>query len=196
MPRTLTAGMQTAVAAVSSSIVHLVELQFSAGTVRFTTAAANISWNSQTWTAVGGNLSFTAVQETTDEQAQGVEFTLSGVDQSLISIVLGQHSRGRRMLLWRAHIDANGAIIADPVKLFDGLMNEGFDIVETGDRNAPTCEIKTRFVSRIALFRQARGFKTQLESHQAFHPTDTFLQWVATLPSRKIYWGVPTPAGA
>ena len=196
MPRSLTAGMQTAVAAANSTIVHLVELQFSGGTIRFAMTAANISWNSQTWTAVGGNLSFDAVQETADERGQGVAFTFSGVDLALIAVILGENHRGRRMSLWRAHVDNSGAIIADPVKLFDGLMNEGFEIEETSSREPGTCTIKTRFVSRLAIFKQSRGFRTQLESHQAVHPGDTFFQHVAAVSGRKIYWGIPTPSGA
>lgn len=55
-PRALTAGNQTAIASESAEFVHLLELEFSSGTVRLTTGAQDLLWNSVTWEAVGGLL--------------------------------------------------------------------------------------------------------------------------------------------
>ena len=102
MARTLTAAMQTALAAEEGyADVWLLELTSSASTLRFTSASEDQSWNSQTWTAVGGAMQFDDPGEIEDLRGQAYKITLGGVDQTVIQSLLANNYRGRASTLYR-----------------------------------------------------------------------------------------------
>lgn len=202
MPRTLTAGMETAIAAERSSIVHLVEINTSGGTTRFTTAPQDISWDSQTWTAVGGALTVGEAAEAADKDAAGMPLQLSGVDTAVISIILGNHLRGREIRVWRAHLDeSTGVVVADPLEIFRGYQNEAYEIEETRSEGLEggTCRVRTRVTSRLTRLRDARPVRTNTVSHDAMLARaglavgDTFFVNTPQIVNVPIYWGTTAP---
>lgn len=104
MTRNLTAPMQTAAQLQAGELVYLFELAFSGGTLRYTTAGHDLSWNGQTWTAIGGHLSFDGVQEQRDLRGQSVPITLDGVNQAVISALLGGNYIGRLAKIYVGHV--------------------------------------------------------------------------------------------
>lgn len=195
MTRTLTTAVATAASGAVAELCHLVSMAFDGGTAYMTTAAVDIAWNSQTWSAVGGALSFEAVQETGDLSAQGVKLRLDGISTATIASLIGDDYIGREANLYLAHIDTDGSIIADPILLFRGYMNESWVIRENVD--AQSCVVETRFVSPLVKFEQMRGIRANLISHQS-HPTrngndytaDTFMRHIATIRETDIGWGI------
>lgn len=195
MARDLTGGMSSAIAAQEAALVHFISLAFSGGKVYLTTGPHDIVWDSQTWQGVGGALFFEAITESGDEKASGVPLHLSGCDQAILAVILGQSYRGRKVEIYLAHIDTDGAIVADPELIFDGYMNAGFRIVESrDDRGAGTVDISSRIVGRLAELALVRTILMNLGSHQVHQSTDTFFQHVAQLPNRPIYWGTKGPS--
>src|SRR3990167_4516558 len=185
MGRTITAGMQTAIAGESSAIAHFIELQFSGGTIRLVTAPHDISWNSLTWVGIGGALSFDSVSESGDINAAGLIMSLSGVDQTILAALLGQFYIGRTVQIWLAHFDTAGAIVADPLLLFNGKMNGGFEIEEARNQDRPgTVTITSKLSDRISDLAIRKGLQMSLDSHQKLFATDTFFRFVADLSSR------------
>lgn len=200
MPRALVAAMLTDIADVTGTEkTEFIELNFSGGVFRLATAGIDISWNGFAWQAVGGRLSVDGFSETADPDASGNRLILSGVDQSIIAAILGQNYRGRIARIWYAHLDpVTGAVVANPVLMFDGYMNDGFKIDESrGDFGGGTVDVSTKLVARINDLAKVRGIRTNLHSHQVAPvtgaSTDTFFQTVPTIPGRKIYWGTKTP---
>lgn len=104
MSRVIGAELLRAMQREQGDVVYLIELQFSGGTIRVCTGAHDLSWNSQTWQAVGGAIRLGAAQESTDADAQGVELELSGVDQAILAILLAQQHRGRLGIIYEAHL--------------------------------------------------------------------------------------------
>lgn len=173
---------------------YLLEFNFSGGAVRYTTGPVDILWNTYIWIATGGLLAFGNVEETSDDRAQGVEMTLSGVTTAIIATLLDENTRGRYAQIWRANLDAaTGLLTGDPISYGRYLMNQAFSIEEDSQEDLSTIIVKTRIVSRLAMFRQTRGIRTNLTSHQRIAPGDTFFQNVAALVGQRIYWGVPSP---
>ena len=84
-------------AAVSAQVVRpalLYEGEFPAGTLRMWTGMGTISWDGQTWVGGGQMLSFSAIGESSDTRALGMEISLSGAVTSLISVAIGQAQQG------------------------------------------------------------------------------------------------------
>lgn len=196
MTRTLTTAVATAASGQVAHICHLLSMAFSGGTSYMTTAARDIAWNSQTWSAVGGALSFEAVQETSDLSGQGVKVRLDGVTTATIAALLAENYIGREANLYLAHLGSDGAVIADPVLLFRGYMNETWVIKERRDPAGGGCDIETRFVSPLVKLNQVRGVKSNLTSHQS-HPdrnghdysADTFMRHISIIRETDIGWG-------
>lgn len=191
--RTISVANALQAAAENATAIHFIELQFSGGTLRLTDAPLSITWNAQTWLGTGFALSVGPMEETTDDRAQAIPVKLSGVDQSIIAILLSQFTRGRVVNVWRGWFGANGALVDTPILLFTGFMNEQWAIEETEPQpgSPGTCQITTRITSRFAAMEQRRGIQCNLMMHQAVYSGDLFFQYVTSLQNAKIQWPGP-----
>jgi hypothetical protein len=180
--------MVTAAQAETGTFCWLMEFAFSGGTDYYATAAQDVLWSGNTYTALGGNLTFEGVEETFDLQGQGVRLTLDGVDQTIITAILGENFIGRTATIYLAHFAADGTIVADPEEVYHGLLNSVFTVKETGQ----TCSISTFLVSDLTKFNEVRGIRANLASHQAVYSGDTFFRHNTGIKGRKVWWG-PRP---
>lgn len=203
MPRTMTSAMQTAVAAERGDVVHLLELDSSTGVLRLSTASQDVAWNGFTWVGSGGVLAIGAVQEVGTADLPGVDLTLSGVDQTIISDLLSSHVRGRSVAIWRAHIDDNGQVVADPLPLFTGYLNEDWTVEEQRDeagKGLGTVTLTTLAASRGAILQQNRTLACSNDSLNAMLARagiatgDTFFRTVPGIAYQSLVWGHPWPA--
>lgn len=190
MSRSLAAGVATAIAAATAEYVHLIEMAFSGGYQRLSTGSANLLWRGLTWTGIGGPLTFNAVQESTDLSAGTIELTLSGVDDTILGVLLSQFYVGRSAKVWRAHLDSSaGTVIADPVLLFSGFMNGGYTVRDVRPiEGHGTCTITMRCTDQLARLEERRGFQTNETSHQAIYSGDRFFQHVNVLAHKPFTW--------
>ena len=188
--RDLTGDMQTAVAAQTGTTVHLISLEFSGGTIFLATLPHDVDWDGETWVGIGGVLGFAPIAEAPDLRASGVPMKMSGVDQTIIAALLSENFRGRSAEIYRAKFAADGTIVADPINIFTGRLNSGFEIRDSvePDARAGSVEITTLCVSDLAVLAYARGIRTNMASHQAVEPDDTFFQHVNGIPE-EIVWG-------
>jgi hypothetical protein len=188
MTRTMTAAALTALEDGTAEVFHLLSLAFDAGTIRFTTGPHNVVWSGQTWSAAGGAMTFEAIPETPDLTGQRLKIILDGVALTAITALLAQAYIGRLGTLYRGYITSHGQIVADPFVLFLGYMNSPWEITE--DWDGRWCKVETELVSPLAVLDQVRGIIADPNSHQAFHPGDTFFSHIATKPSGDFGWGV------
>lgn len=166
-----------------------------AAPVRITTEAHDVTWDSKTWSAVGGMLYFRAVNESADIKQSGMEFTLSGVDPTMLSLFLSKAYCARTAKTWMGYIETNGTITCDTDKdlLFKGRMLGDFDIRETrneGRGTSPgTIEINGRLESRLTITDTASGLQTNVDSHQQYYDGVKFFDQIPKLINKPIKWG-------
>lgn len=198
MTRTLASGLQAEIDAQSAHYAHLFQIESSGGTTRFATTAQNISWDSQTWVAIGGMLVFSSAEETPDPSGQGVELTLSGVDQTFIAILLNNNFRGREVRIWLAHFTESLQITADPLEIFRGRQLSDYRITETRPASPDqpgTVEIRTRVQSHLAILRSSQAVLCTEHSHNdmlkraGLSTGDTFMRNLIAIAGRPIKWG-------
>lgn len=204
MTRTLTSGMQTAIDAEVSTVVRLVELEYSGGTLRFSTASQELAWDSQTWEALGGAVRVQGTEETPELADGGVSVVLSGVDGALISTLFANSFRGHVVRVWRAHID-DGEIVADPIVEFVGYQNDPYRITDNSKASEGgngKVEIKTRWVSRLARLAARNAVRTNLHSHREMlrragltgtNLDDSMMRFVPAIQGKRIRWGSEAP---
>ncbi len=191
MTRTMAAGMVTAAKAETGEYCYLLSFAFSGGTLYLTTASTDIDWSGNTYQAIGG-LTFEAVRETRELTDQSLRVTLDGVDQTVITKVLQQNYIGQTATLHIAHF-SSGAIIADPVPLWSGYMNDSWQIRGSRGSGGGTSRITTSIVSPFVIFRQTRGIRANVPSHSSIYSGDLFWRHLLSIQGRPIYWGQEAP---
>lgn len=187
--------MQTAVAADEGEVVWLLYFAFSGGDTYVCTASQDIDWNGETWEGIGGAIQATdALQETAELDAQGLPLQLSGVDQAIIQKALTELHAGRTCEVYLAHIDTDGTIIADPILVFKGLMNEGWSIDVNRDRESGgESKISTRIVSALARMQKQTGIQFNNVSYMRLTGSYVaFFDNVPRLATQKVTWGPRT----
>lgn len=160
--------------------------------IYITTAPTNISWNSITWTGIGGLLIFDAITETADLKGNNTNFKLSGVDPTILSLLLSKAYIGRDVIVWSGHVNSDGTILCDSSKdiIMINQMIGGFDIDhEVSDDNSETITITASFEDNSVASDQVIGIQTNPSSHQRFYPNDQFFAEIPKLMGKQIKFG-------
>ncbi len=170
MTRSLTTAVKNHLATNEIKPVHLITIGF--GTPQNITdcvhdLTSSVSGSSVTYSSSKFLVSYPEVSEETDIGKSSISIALSGADQTYISLALAENIVNDSVTIYRAFLDANNAIIADPFLLYKGSV-ETYTINETEDSSALTLNI----VSHWADFEKRSGRKTNSTSQQRFFSGD------------------------
>jgi len=187
MTRALTAGVQTAATSEVARPFLAVELDFSSGFTRANSTDRLLSFDTgsgvQNFLGTGNLGRVGPAQEGTELQPYSLTLALSGVNPAHLSIALGEHYQGRAAKIWLGFLDANHAVIADPVLLFHGRMDDMPIIL------GETAEVAVNVESRLADWERPRISRyTDAEQQQLF-PGDRGLEFVSATVEKELVWG-------
>lgn len=185
MARSLTTAFKNHIAGASVTPILLFYADFPSGAVRAWTGYGNLVWGGDTYTGVGDLGGVDRVEESTDQSAKGIVFTLAGIPSALITIALADAYQGRTCSLWLGAMDSAGAVIADPYLFFSGRM----DVMEIED-SGETARIRLTGENRLIDLNRPRARRYTHEDQQIDYAGDLGLEYVAGLQDKKIYWGV------
>jgi hypothetical protein len=182
--RSLTTAIRAEVAKGNIQFALFVEMIFDGGTVRLWTGYGNFTLNSHVFTGAGHLGKISAVEETVgDVRANGVAFTLSGIDVPTIALCLTEHFQGRPATVWLAFFNSDWVIIPDAVQIFKGRMD--YPIIEKGGE---TASITVYVESRLIDLERPRVRRYTAEDQQQLHPGDTGLRFIAGLQEKTVRW--------
>lgn len=184
MARDVTASVLAEFGKTEVAPVLLAEIEFSGGFTRVWNGIGDLVFGGETYTGIGDLGKVTPVGETTEVRAEGLTFELSGIPSSLISLALGQAQRNKSAVLWLGFMDANGALIADPFKIFSGRVDAA-EIEEGGE----TATIRIAAESILADLQRSRERRYTHEDQKIDFPNDKGLEFVASLQDKQIIWG-------
>lgn len=196
MARTL----NSPVAGARAEFVYLYEINHSAGVVRLTNSSSDVVALTFTWTAVGGSLLQGATPDLPDRRGQGVELTLYGVDQTIISIIQNNQFRGRLIKIYMVHFDPDTGVIDTPDLIFRGRQNGDYEITEDRSSDSTTSgglvTVKTRISADLSAINIKQSCRTNVHSHEEFlrrsgvvSPDDKFFERVSTIMNKGVPWG-------
>ena len=187
MARNITAGFQSAILASDVVLAMFVSAEFDEGTLNMWSGYGDITWNSLDFTGVGDFGGISEIEETQNVQANGVVFTLSGIDSSLISSALTYDYSGRPIKFWLAPLNVTtGAVIADPYMSFAGRMD-----TMTINEGQQTATISLTAESNLVDMMRANAGRYTNEDQQQRYAGDLGLEYVVSLQGREDSWGVP-----
>lgn len=186
MTRSLTTAIKNELATNDIRPVHLITIGF--GTpVNLTDCSFNltssVSGSSVTYSASDFIMGVSNHTEETDITKSSVSISLSGADQTFISVVLNENVINDSVTIFRGLLADDNTLIADPFLLYKGNI-ESFEIQE-GEKDST---VALSIVSHWADFEKKNGRKTNNTSQQRFFNTDVGMDF-SSQTVQDIKWG-------
>lgn len=186
MARGLSSSVKTELATGVIDPVLLVEIEF--GTPVYLTNApfditSSVSGSSRTYLTNGHLKNISGVNETNKPTKNSLQLTLSGVDQTYVSIALSENIINQEVYIYRGFLDTNNALISDPFLLFFGTIDE-YRISDNTER----ANLVLNLTSHWGNFQKTSGRVTTDNSQQRFFSGDKGMEFAA-LSVRDIKWG-------
>ncbi len=186
MARGLSSSVKTELATGVIDPVLLIEIGFSTP-IYLTNASfditSSISGTSRTYVSNGHLRSITGVNETNRPTKNTLSISLSGVDQTYISVALNENIINDNVFVYRGYLDSNNALISDPFLLFYGTIDE-YKISD----NTTTANLILSITSHWGNFCKTAGRTTTANSQKRFFSSDKGMEFAA-LTVRDIKWG-------
>ena len=189
MSRTLSTAMQAVATAELVRPIYLVDLEFASGSIYLWSGLGDLSFHSNTYIGAGDLLSIGSVQESTELTATGVQITLGGIKQSLLTLARDEPYQGRPLTIRLGAFDENGDLIASPVIVFSGFM----DVMTISD-SGETSTISLSAENKLIVFQKTAVRRYTAEDQKIEHPNDEGFEFVAKIQEKEIVWGRPSPA--
>lgn len=104
MTRDISTELTTQIDGRKAALALFVEGEFESDILRLWSGYTEISWDGKTWLPAGSLLGMSPVRESQEVKANGVVFTLSGLDSSNVSLAYGQNWQGRPIRAWLATV--------------------------------------------------------------------------------------------
>ncbi|MGL4480445.1 MAG: hypothetical protein ACRCVK_19755 [Aeromonas veronii] len=182
MAKTLTTAVDALLAGQHVPYLMLVEI-LTSPPMRVCNATYSVSWNGHTWLGAGAVGRISPIEETAQQQMQGISLQLSGVPPENLSLALGSNTQGKAVRVWLAPVDTNYNMLADPVLVFGGRVDlMDIDIGETAT-------ITVTAESRLTDWNRPRPGRYTHEDQQARYPGDNGLRFVSATVEKDIRWG-------
>jgi hypothetical protein len=182
MTRWVSNTNQTEAAKASLFIITMAKLEFDSSTVYVHDGVGSVTFDGNTYLGVGKYGSFDIIDENIDTVARGIKVTLSGVDTSLVPIVMDEVYQGRPATFYVGFLDQNLNFVADPEEIWSGRMDT---MSISMDQNSAvislSCEYRLRKEPVLARF-------TDEDQRLAF-AGDTFFNLTQFIPRYKATWG-------
>lgn len=183
--RDLTAEFITHLTAARNRPAFFYEGVFVGFTLQLWSGIGSIVWDGKTWLGNGWLQPFKGIEESDDLGSTGMEITLAGVPQSLISTMLGSAMQNANGKLWFGFIDDAGDVVDAPYLMFHGRLD-----VPTIDDKADGPIIQISYESKLIDLDRSQEFRYTPESHKIFNPTDRGFEYTAQLAKGwKNQWG-------
>jgi hypothetical protein len=182
MPRGLSSTIITELEKDDIRLAGLIYMDIGSGQY-LTDYAHDLVAGGVTYTSSTHLLSVGAPRESRDLRVNTVSVTLSGVQQTYLTLFLTNDHVNRQVKFSKALVDDDGAVIGDSILAFDGRITR-FEIKES----SRTSEITIEVASHWADFEKTAGRLTNTNSQQRFFPNDLGFAYAANT-IRDLRWG-------
>lgn len=165
----------------------LIEALFDGDPWRSWTGLGTLVWSDRHWVGLGNIISISAPTESSDGRANGLTLRLNpgdGVDPSrYVRNVLATHVQGRAVRLWWGFMTDKGVIIADPLLIYSGFMDQP-RIVDRGGE----CAIDMACEQELIDQHRASRFRLTPQRLQSLSPGDRGFDHVSAIEDVMVPW--------
>lgn len=185
MSRSLTTGLGNALQADTVAPILIAKINTAGGDVRVWSGIGNLGFGGETYLGVGSFGGISEVEENTSLAAAGVSFSLSGIPQEMISLMLAQVQHNRPATVWLGALDlTTGGLISSPYQVFTGYTD-----VPSIDEGAETASITLTAENRLIDLERPRTRRYTTEDQRIDDSTDKGFDFVPSLQDATIIWG-------
>jgi hypothetical protein len=164
----------------------LVELEFTGGTVYFTTSAVAIPWNGNTYIASGGGVEVSAVSASENTAGEKITLSVPVMNSAFLAAALDPTTyRGRAVRLYGQFIDSTFQPAGEPKLCWQGYM-EPVRIERKPSQDGPSTLPCTR--AGMARARNAEGLRLSDAQQQAEFIGDKFYEYIPSLLDKQQQW--------
>lgn len=185
--RNISTEMQAVSTAEVVRPVMFVECDFDSGAINLWNGVGALDYGGKTYIGAGNLLRVEPVSESAELRANGTSVTLSGINNTLVSLAKDEDYQGREMVIKLGAMDENNDVIADPVIMFSGFMDT-MVLVEAGD----TSSIKIDVENKLIQMERARVRRFTDNDQKIDYPNDDGFSFVTKIQDRQVNWGKPT----
>ena len=182
MSRGLSADQISALESGKLHLVTMVKLAFNA-TYYYTNHYKNIDYDSNTYLSSAFILDISQIREESSMTNASIDLTLSAVTTTLLTDLMTNGHIGKTVIVYLAMLDSNGAIITNPIQIFEGETN-AFKFLE----NTKTAEIVLTVGNHWTKIKQFSGRRLTNQSQQLVFNGDPSLEFRDQI-GKKITWG-------
>lgn len=140
----------------------------------------DFTYGGDTYLPVMGLGSINEILET-DTEVAGLSFTLSGVPESHISLVLSEDVQGRKVIVRQA-------VLVDGEVYVDDRAWEGYLDTMSVDDSGPTATVTVTAEHLLASWSEPNQVLFSHEDQQRLSPGDKFFEYVAQMSQMTIVW--------
>lgn len=192
----LTPAMQSALAAKKVLAFGAVRIDLPSYTLCVLNGATRLTFDGVTF--LGRDPTFgvlsavSLIEDTMDDEAPSMSLTFQPPKSSAAAELSSPAFQGSRVRVWVGAIErATGTVVPDPLKLFDGELDQPTLTVGKQIR-----EVEFECVSVFErFFENDEGFRLSDANHQRIWPGERGLEHMTGL-TKQIYWGIDRPAGS
>jgi hypothetical protein len=165
--------------------IIMCRLELDSGIVAWHSGFGSLVYNAVTYTGTGVLGEVSALRESSDLSPTSMTMTVSGLDPSILSLVLSEVMTNRPAYILLTALDDAGEMIGGaPMELFRGRLTGGIPI-ELGT----TASVKITVASRLADWERKIDKRYNDATQQAEYPGDLFFQYIDELAGTKeIVW--------
>lgn len=183
MGRAMSAAMAAEIVKPYPRSLLLVELDFPTAPLRLTNRRGDVTFNGDLYLGNGELIEVSQIEETTEVSPAGLTITLAAT-AGLRNTIATEFYQGRGAQIWLGFIDDTGAVIAAPIAVAGGIMDDA-DYV--GDPEEPT--LRLAIATRLRDMSIARERRWSSEDQKATFPGDTGLRYVEAIQDFEIRSG-------
>lgn len=186
MGRDLTPAIVAELTAAVNRPIFLFEAFFSSTVLRLWTGLGAVTYAGNPYLGNGWLVGPPQVVETNEIRADGINVELSGVPPELVEIVLANANHNDPCTMWLGFLDAAGAIIANPVVLFAGLLDSpAFTI------SADSAKLELKYEHQLITLQKPNEHRYTDQGQRLFFPDDEGFKYVSSVQNWSGYWGTP-----
>lgn len=148
--------------------------------LRLTTAGRDMPWAGETWHTAGLGI-IDAIEDSTGE-LQGLSFTMPGVDQSQLALVLAEPVEGCEVRVWDAMVDPGNGQVGEVVLAWFGTLN----VPAISDGPDASITVTAEHYGLRAVRAKPRRYTN--EQQQRMYPGDTSLAFDPATDGAPLRW--------
>lgn len=185
-----TPAMVTALQANPTTLFGALQIDLKSGqTVRVLDGCASLSFNGGTFTGLdplfGTIAAIDTIEDGFGDEAPALSFNFLPASGAAIADLCTPTNQGSRVRVWLGALTSTYTVVADPILLFDGELDQLTPTVGKGKR-----ELDVDAVSGMErFFENQEGVRLSPTFHKSIWPGETGLDNITGLEN-KVFWGV------